>query len=121
MSNLEDPRVFFAAERTLLAWQRTGLMLMAFGFVIERADILIKALGQPPQWPEMACFWVGILFIALGVFTIMIAIRQFLSILPSLKPAELPKGYRVGLSIMLNLTVSLAGLVLILMLTVSRL
>lgn len=120
MSNLNDPRVFFAAERTLLAWQRTGLVLMAFGFMIERADMLIKALGQTPQWPSMAGFWVGLLFIALGVFTMMVAVRQFIHILPSLKPTEIPKGYRVGLSIMLNLTVSLAGLILMLMLIVLR-
>ena len=30
----EDPRVRFAAERTLLAWMRTGLALMGFGFVV---------------------------------------------------------------------------------------
>ena len=29
-----DPRVFFAAERTLLAWLRSGLTVMALGFVI---------------------------------------------------------------------------------------
>lgn len=29
-----DPRVFFAAERTLLAWLRTGLTIIALGFVI---------------------------------------------------------------------------------------
>ncbi|MFT7228020.1 MAG: putative membrane protein [Methylophilaceae bacterium] len=27
-----DPRVFFAGERTLLAWFRTGLTIMALGF-----------------------------------------------------------------------------------------
>jgi uncharacterized membrane protein YidH (DUF202 family) len=31
-----DPRVYFAAERTLLAWVRTGLALMGFGFVVAR-------------------------------------------------------------------------------------
>lgn len=32
----EDPRIRFAAERTLLAWLRTGLALMGFGFVVAR-------------------------------------------------------------------------------------
>ncbi|MPZ77370.1 MAG: DUF202 domain-containing protein [Deltaproteobacteria bacterium] len=40
MSDLNDPRVFFAADRTLLAWTRTGITLMGFGFVIERFGLL---------------------------------------------------------------------------------
>ncbi|MGM0680450.1 MAG: YidH family protein, partial [Pseudomonadota bacterium] len=36
MSDLKDPRVLFAAERTLLAWNRTSLSFIAFGFLIER-------------------------------------------------------------------------------------
>jgi putative membrane protein len=34
MSELNDPRVLFAAERTLLAWSRTSAGLMAFGFLL---------------------------------------------------------------------------------------
>ena len=34
MSGLEDPRVLFAAERTLLAWNRTRRSVFGFGFVI---------------------------------------------------------------------------------------
>ncbi len=32
------PARLFAAERTLLAWIRTGLALMGFGFVVARFD-----------------------------------------------------------------------------------
>src|SRR6266853_6268097 len=39
---LSDPRVFFAAERTLLAWVRTGLTIMAFGFVVARFGLFLR-------------------------------------------------------------------------------
>ena len=40
MSDLNDPRVLFAAERTLLAWNRTSISLMAFGFLLALAGDL---------------------------------------------------------------------------------
>jgi len=42
---LSDPRVFFAAERTLLAWLRTGLTIMAFGFVVARFGPFLRLLA----------------------------------------------------------------------------
>ena len=42
MSELNDPRVLFAAERTLLAWNRTSISIMAFGFVIERFGLFLQ-------------------------------------------------------------------------------
>jgi uncharacterized membrane protein YidH (DUF202 family) len=36
LSDPNDPRVFFAAERTLMAWTRTALTLMGFGLALER-------------------------------------------------------------------------------------
>jgi putative membrane protein len=40
----QDPRVYFAAERTLLAWIRTGLALMGFGFAIARFGLFMREL-----------------------------------------------------------------------------
>jgi putative membrane protein len=41
----KDPRVFFAAERTFLAWIRTGLSLMGFGFVVARFGLFLEELS----------------------------------------------------------------------------
>jgi uncharacterized membrane protein YidH (DUF202 family) len=46
LSNLDDPRVLFAAERTLMAWSRTAAGLMAFGFLVDRTTLLLGA-GAP--------------------------------------------------------------------------
>lgn len=110
---MEDPRVFFAAERTLLAWQRTGMMLMAFGFVVERAGLLLKVLGQTDPVHEFALFWLGVLFMLLGVLTVVIAVFQFTQLLPAFSEHERPPGYRVGISLGLNLLVALAGLIML--------
>jgi putative membrane protein len=40
-----DPRVYFAAERTLLAWVRTGVAMMGFGFVVARFGLFLRLLS----------------------------------------------------------------------------
>ena len=94
MSNLEDPRVLFAAERTLLAWNRTSLALAAFGFMIERSGVLIRAL-QPkaPATPDILTFWVGLVFILLGAFCAFYSALQYGAVLRTLASEEIPPGY----------------------------
>lgn len=40
-----DPRVFFASERTLLAWVRTGIAIVGLGFVVSRFGLFLRVLG----------------------------------------------------------------------------
>lgn len=111
MSDLNDPRVFFAAERTLLAWNRTSLTLMAFGFAVERFGLLMQMLA-PPAGLSMhrgASFWIGIAFIVLGAFAAGLAVLQYRTVLRTLKPVEIPAGYRVSAGVVTNLVVAALG------------
>ena len=114
MSDLNDPRVFFAAERTLLAWNRTSLALMAFGFVIERFGLFVQLFvverGTAPE--RGLSFWVGLAFIVLGVLACVAANAQFRVVLRDLKPVEIPRGYRAHMGEYVNYAVALLGAIL---------
>ena len=66
-----DPRVYFAAERTLLAWVRTGLAMMGFGFVVARFGLFLRELAAvrdvAPQHSTGLSLWVGTTLVILGV------------------------------------------------------
>lgn len=67
-----DPRVYFAAERTLLAWVRTGLAMMGFGFVVARFGLFLRELAVArnaslPPLRHGLSLWVGITLVILGV------------------------------------------------------
>ncbi|MFY0530277.1 YidH family protein [Archangium gephyra] len=78
-----DARYDWAAERTLLAWVRTGLAMMGFGFVVARFGAFLRMLGvtAPGVVQEenaSASMAAGILMVALGVGANLVAVRRFL-------------------------------------------
>jgi len=123
MSDLKDPRVLFAAERTLLAWNRTSLSLIAFGFVVERAGKLTLAISpgiiSPNQMTGM--LWLGLAFITLGAITSAYSARQYAVVLQTLTPHEFPPGYIAKWGLLVNLAVAILGFILALALWLWRL
>ena len=99
MSELNDPRVLFAAERTLLAWSRTSAGLMAFGFLVDRAGLVV------PGGQGRGALWIGVALSALSAVHYRRAIA-------SLRPVEIPPGYWVNFSVLLSVVVGLLGLAL---------
>ena len=66
-----EPRIYFAAERTLLAWVRTGLAMMGFGFVVARFGLFLRELAAMPDMPRFhrsgISLWVGVALVIMGV------------------------------------------------------
>jgi uncharacterized protein (DUF302 family)/uncharacterized membrane protein YidH (DUF202 family) len=62
---------YLAAERTLLAWIRTGLALMGFGFVVARFGLFLQEFQIVEHAPSMRSYglslWFGTALIAVGV------------------------------------------------------
>lgn len=114
MSDINDPRVLFAAERTLLAWNRTSISLMAFGFVVERFGLFLEISGREETrvFQRHISFFVGESFILLATFLVFFSIWQHRRILKTLKPIEIPSGYHLGMGMFVNGVLGVLGIVL---------
>ena len=71
-----------ANERTFLAWVRTAIAVMAFGFLVERFDLFLeiaaKSAGvRAPASGQFLASVAGLLLIALGGATMVLAIVRF--------------------------------------------
>ncbi len=112
-----DPRVFFAAERTLLAWLRTGLTLMGLGFVVARFGLFLRLLSLQAQMSGAqehyaASAALGVLFIVLGATAILGATVQHRRFATTLPPADLPAAYSRSFAVVLSGAVGILGLIL---------
>ena len=79
-----SPNDFLANERTFLAWIRTSIGIMAFGFVVEKFSLFVKQMTliigseqivQPTGNSDSAL--IGILLVTSGAFTIILSYIRY--------------------------------------------
>lgn len=109
-----DPRVLFAAERTLLAWQRSSIALMGFGFVIERFSLFLSVLRHAPQDSAHHLYsaMVGVLLILLGAAVALISSLNYRRFVNTLPAEGVPAGYPRSFGFVINLAVAGSGVAL---------
>jgi putative membrane protein len=109
-----DPRILFAAERTLLAWQRSSVALMGFGLVIERFSLFLSALRHESENPgrHLVSLLVGVILILLGATVAFVSSMSYRRFVRTLLTDAVPPGYWVRFGFVINLVVSVAGLCL---------
>src|ERR1700748_1133371 len=104
MSYTADPRVLFAAERTLLAWQRSAIALLGFGFVVERFGLFIEmeTRGSIIGGQRNFSLLLGVALMLLGAMVALVSARQFHQFAKIIEPDVIPPGYWTQAGVALN-------------------
>jgi putative membrane protein len=124
MSEEHDPRIYFAGERTLLAWIRSGLAVMGLGFLVARFGMVMFLLRHPayistgtadgsnPPQPPFLSTEIGVALVILSGVMIATAVLQHWRFTSRLPKNQLPLGYSTAPSLMLATLLAVVGLVL---------
>ena len=81
-AELETIRLHQANERTMLAWIRTGIALMAFGFAIARFGLFLRQIAlagavAPRATHSLGSAWLGAALVALGMVANALATLRY--------------------------------------------
>jgi putative membrane protein len=73
-----------ANERTYLAWMRTSLALIAFGFVLERFDLILRTFAKSMlhgkvQLPTSIGTEAGITLVGVGLTILLLSTLRFIT------------------------------------------
>ena len=109
-----DLRDYLAEERTFLAWIRTSLTLMGFGFVVARFGLFLQALQITRSDSAVQGHgfspWIGTAFIAVGVAVNLLSIRRHVRTVGELKRGQVTARGSSQQAVLLALFLALGGI-----------
>ncbi len=112
---IDDPRVYLAAERTYLAWVRTSIGLMGFGFVIARFGFWIRGMAiMDPSRPYHSKFspYLGFTMVCFGVAICAAAAVRHRSYIRALRAGVANPQMNLSTSMALAAVLAVAGLMM---------
>jgi inner membrane protein YidH len=95
-------------ERTLLAWNRTGIAIIALGFVVARFGLLIRDLAGTAVMPAAATTS-GVIGIGLTIFGAVItalSLARYLQVARGIERGDPPAMSRLGIALAAGLTIT---------------
>lgn len=113
----EDPRTYFAAERTFLAWIRTGLGLMGVGFAVARFGLFLRQLRESqhlsapvPAHGIGLSVYSGVALVALGVIVNLTAVLHHIQTVRDLRSGAWVAGRVARNAVALALVLAAVGI-----------
>jgi putative membrane protein len=109
----QDPRVYFAAERTFLAWIRTGLGLMGIGFAVSRFGLFLRQLAvvevhQRTRTTGLS-LWSGVGLVGLGVIVTLSSVLRHIQLIHQLSAGTWQPGRVSRDAVILGLVLAAIG------------
>jgi putative membrane protein len=110
----QDPRIYLAAERTFLAWLRTGLGLIGVGFAVSRFSLFLRQISAGnsavPAHTTGLSLWSGVALVGLGVIVNVSATLRHIQLVHELSSGTWQPGRVSVHAVILGIILAAIGL-----------